>query len=219
MKTLNPCLLVSVFLLALPAGRLAAQPMSLCVENSPERQGQLGCSFIESKTLPEGLEEPLFWHIDSFASAGPARAAVGAASVAFEAGGKWWLMTIEEQSADHHGGIHEAHVGPLPLPRADRLAMQAVSARFTPGMYSLVHHHSGVEAFYVIEGEQCLETPTGALTLRKGETLAIPGGVPMRVVISGSGTRHSLAVIVHDASQPPTTRMDDENAPALVACE
>ena len=40
-------------------------------------------------------------------------------------------------------------------PRAARYAMQVNSAAFAPGMYTLVHHHSGVEAFYVLEGEQC----------------------------------------------------------------
>ena len=85
-------------------------------------------------------------------------------------------------------------------------------------MYSAVHHHSGVEAFYVIDGEQCLETPTGASTLRKGETFAVPGGVPMRLVATGSTLRRGLAVIVHDASQPPTTRMEEVMGPPLVAC-
>ena len=47
-------------------------------------------------------------------------------------------------------------------------------------MYSLAHHHSGVEAVYVLEGEACFETPDRATKLQKGATLAIPGDVPMR---------------------------------------
>lgn len=201
------------------ANAAAAQPMSLCVENSPERQGELGCTIIENKLLPDGLKEPLYWHIDSFDSIEVARAAVGPASVALEAAGMFWLLTIETQTVDHHGGRHATKVGPLPLPRADKYSMQVLSAKFTPGMYSLVHHHSGVEAVYVIEGEACYETPTSATTLRKGETLAIPGGTPMRAVVTGSTLRHVLAVIVHDAAQPSTMRMDEGTAPRLVACE
>jgi quercetin dioxygenase-like cupin family protein len=60
--------------------------------------------------------------------------------------------------------------------------MVAQSAAFMPGMYSLVHHHSGVEAVYVVEGEACFETPTRAAKLHKGETLALPGDTTANIV-------------------------------------
>jgi len=47
----------------LTANMAAAQLMPTCVENSPERRGELGCSIIENKLLPNGLKGPLFWHI------------------------------------------------------------------------------------------------------------------------------------------------------------
>jgi quercetin dioxygenase-like cupin family protein len=203
----------------LTANTAAAQLMSTCVENSPERRGEVGCSIIQSKVLPDGLKEPVFWHIDRFDSPDAARAAVGPASIAFDAAGTWWLMTIESETADHHGGRHVTQVGPLPLPRATKYAMMVQSAVFMPGMYSLIHHHSGVEAVYVIDGEACYETPTRASKLRKGETLALPGGTPMRAVVTGSKPRHVLAVIVHDAAQPSTMRMDEGTGPPLVACK
>jgi quercetin dioxygenase-like cupin family protein len=193
--------------------------MSTCAENSPERRGEIGCSVIESKVLPDGLKEPVFWHIDRFDSPASARAAVGPASIAFDAAGTWWLMTIESETADHHGGRHVTQVGPLPLLRAAKYAMMVQSAVFTPGMYSLIHHHSGVEAVYVIDGEGCYETPTGAPKLRKGDTLALPGGTLMRAVVTGSKPRHVLAVIVHDAAQPATMRMEEGSGPTLVACK
>jgi quercetin dioxygenase-like cupin family protein len=97
--------------------------------------------------------------------------------------------------------------------------MTVQSAMFMPGMYSLPHHHSGVEAIYVIEGEACYETPTRAAKLQKGETLALPGDTPMRAVVTGAARRHVLAVIVHDAAQPATTRMEDGAGPTLVRCK
>lgn len=203
----------------LTANTAAAQLMSTCVENSPERRGEIGCSIIESKVLPDGLNEPVFWHIDRFDSPDAARAAVGPASIAFDAAGTWWLMTIESETADHYGGRHVTRVGPLPLPGATKYAMMVQSAVFMPGMYSLIHHHSGVEALFVIDGEGCYETPTRAFKLRKGETLALPGGTPMRAVVTGPKPRHVLAVIVHDAAQPPTTRMEEGTGPTLVACK
>jgi quercetin dioxygenase-like cupin family protein len=201
------------------ANTAAAQPMSLCVENSPERRGDIGCSIIENKLLSDNLKEPLFWHIDSFDNIEIARKAVGSSSVAFEAAGMYWLMTIESQTSDHHGGRHIAQVGPLPLPSAQRYSMQVLSAKFTPGMYSLVHHHSGVEAVYVVEGEACYETPTRASKLRKGETVAIPADTPMRAVATGSTPRYVLAVIVHDATKPPTMRMEEGSGAQLITCK
>lgn len=211
--------IVAALLSVLTPKTAVAQLMSTCVENSPERRGEIGCSIIESKVLPDGLKEPLFWHIDRFDSLERARAAVGLASIAFEAAGTSWLMTIESQTSDHRGGQHVEQVGPLPLPKAPKYSMQVLSAAFKPGMYSLVHHHSGVEAVYVIEGEACYETPTRAYRLRKGETLAMAGGTSMRAVVSGSTLRYVLAVIVHDAAQPATMRMEDGTAPQLVACK
>jgi quercetin dioxygenase-like cupin family protein len=203
----------------LTTNTVSAQLMSTCVPDSPERRGEIGCSIIQSKPLPEGLTEPVFWHIDRFDSPDRARAAAGPASIAFDAAGTWWLMTIERETTDHHGGQHVTHVGPLPLPRATRYAMVVQSAVFLPGMYSLPHHHPGVEAVYVLEGEACYETPTRAATLRKGETLALPSDTPMRAVVTGTTRRHVLAVIVHDAAQPATMRMEDGTGPTLVRCK
>jgi hypothetical protein len=56
-----------------------------CVENSPERHGEFGCTYIADKPLPGPLEEPLFWHIDRLNSGESASAAAGPSSVAFEA--------------------------------------------------------------------------------------------------------------------------------------
>ena len=104
------------------------------------------------------------------------------------------------------------------MPEAPRYSMVVQSALFAPGMYSLAHHHSGVEAVYVVEGEACYETPARGFTLRKGETLALPAGTEMRAVVSGPTRRHVLAVIVHDAAQPATMRMEETAAPPLARC-
>jgi quercetin dioxygenase-like cupin family protein len=219
MRTTCSIMLLIWLSLSTPAPA-AAQLMSTCVENSPERRGEIGCSIIESKPLPEDIKPPLFWHIDRFDSLERARAAVGPTSIAFEAAGTAWLTTIEAESADHHGGRHVTTVGPLPLPQAQKYAMLVQSAVFTPGMYSLVHHHSGVEAVYVVEGEACFETPTRGFSLRKGETLAVPANTPMRAVVPAStARRHVLAVIVHDAAQPATMRMEEGTGPQLAMCK
>jgi quercetin dioxygenase-like cupin family protein len=196
----------------------SAQLMSTCGEDSPERRGELGCTILAVKPLPDVPPSPAFWHLDRFASLELARAAAGPTAIAFEAAGTAWLSTIESQTADHHGGMHVAQVGPLNLPSAAKRSMLIQSARFTPGMYSLDHHHSGVEAVYVVEGEGCYTTPDRAFRLKAGETLALDGGITMRAVVTGSKPRHVLAVIVYDAAQPATMRMPEGAGPPLAPC-
>jgi quercetin dioxygenase-like cupin family protein len=204
-------------LLVLVTKIAVAQLEPKCVENSPERRGEFGCSYIENKPLPETLKEPLYWHIDKFDSGEHARAAVGSAGVAFQAHGTWWLFTIESAVDNHHGGEHVTQVELPALPSAKKYAMLVYSAYIPPGLTSRVHHHSGPEAFYVVEGEQCLETEARAYPMHKGDTLVIPTGVTMQLVATGSIPRRSFAVVVYDASQAPTTRM--ENGPPLVPCK
>ncbi|HEX7696152.1 MAG TPA: cupin domain-containing protein [Candidatus Acidoferrum sp.] len=197
---------------------VSVQEEPLCVENSPERRGEIGCSIIENKPLAGNLKEPLFRHIDRFETGERARAAVGPASIAFEAHGAWWLMSIESQTESHHGGQHVTEVKLLPLPEAPKYSMVVISAYIPSGLTSRVHVHSGVEAFYVVDGEQCLETADRAFKMQKGETLVVPTGVTMRLVATGSKPRRAFAVIVYDASKPATTRMGMEKASQLVSC-
>ena len=206
---------LAVFLYATVA---LAQEEPLCVENSPERRGEVGCSIVEKKELPTSLKEPVFWHIDQFDTAGPARAAVGASSIAFEAHDSWWLMTVGPKSNEHHGGRHIAQVNLSPLPKADGYSMLVISAYIPAGMTSRVHFHSGVEAFYTVDGEQCLETKEKAFPMKKGDTLVVPTGVTMRLVATGKMPRRAFAVVVYDSSKPPVTRLPMETASELVSC-
>ena len=55
------CLIGAVMLLILTARTTSAQLEPACVENSPERRGEIGCSIVEVKPLPPTLKEPLFY--------------------------------------------------------------------------------------------------------------------------------------------------------------
>jgi quercetin dioxygenase-like cupin family protein len=196
-----------------------AQLEPACIDNSPERRGEIGCSLVENKPLPPGLKTPLLWHIDRFATEAAAKAAVGPTSVAFSAHGVAWLMTIEPAVADHHGGQHVAATSLPALPPAEKYAMLAMSAYIPSGLTSRFHHHSGVEGLFVADGQQCLETADRTHVMNKGDTLVVPAGIPMRLVATGPTPRRALAVIVYDASQPPTTRMEGETVPTLKSCK
>ena len=201
-----PC----VLFLVLVNQVVKAQEEPLCVENSPERRGGVGCSIVEKKPLPADFKEPAFWHIDRFDSGDRAQAGVGPPSIAFDAHGSWWLMSVGPESQDHHGGQHVAQVKLLPLPQASSYSMLVISAYIPPGLTSRVHMHSGVEAFYTVDGAQCLETKDRTFKMSKGDTLVVPTGVTMRLVASGTTPRRAFAVIVYDSAKPPTTRMPME---------
>ena len=213
---IKTCSVAAIFLIA--SGIAWTQEEPVCVENSPERRGEIGCSIVEKKPLPRTLNEPAFWHIDQFDSADGALKAVGPSSIAFEAHNSWWLMSVGPASDDHHGGNHVAEVNLSPLPKAEAYSMLVISAYIPAGMTSRVHFHSGVEAFYTVDGEQCLETKDKAFPMKKGDTLVVPTGITMRLVATGTKPRRAFAVIVYDSAQPPVTRLPMETASQLVSC-
>jgi hypothetical protein len=65
-------------------------------------------------------------HIDRFHSLEDAKKAAGPNSVAPEAHGGVWLMTVEGKTKDHHGGRHVALIGQLTLPAAEGYTMRPV---------------------------------------------------------------------------------------------
>ena len=95
-----------------------------------------------------------------------------------------------------------AQVNLSPLPKADAYSMLVISAYIPAGMTSRVHFHSGVEAFYTVDREQCLETKDKAFLMKKGDTKP----------------RRAFAVNVYDSSKPPVTRLPMETASQLVSC-
>ena len=195
---------------------LAQAQLLRCIPDSPERHGQPGCTIVADKRLPSAPTLPVMWHIDKFASLSAAQKASGPNSIAFEAHGSAWLYTIESEVSDHHGGEHVAAVGPLPVQPNRPYSMQVLSAYFLPGNFSIVHTHSGPEAWWVLEGEQCLETTKTTISAHAGQAAIVPEGEIMRMVATGTTPRRSLVLILHDAEKPPSTVI--QNPPPLKTC-
>jgi quercetin dioxygenase-like cupin family protein len=127
-------------------------------------------------------------------------------------------MSVASENNDHHGGEHIASVKLSPLPSAPRYAMRVLSAYIPSGMTSRVHFHSGVEAIYAVDGEQCVETAGQAIRIEKGQAAVLPTGVTMRLVAIGPTPRRGFGVIVYDSSKPSTTRLPMEKASELSSC-
>ncbi len=83
------------------------QPLVKCIEDSPELAWGGGLH-------DSGEQTP--------------KKAAGPDGVAAEAHGSVWLMTVEAQTEEHHGGRHVAWIAPLAMPAADRYSMRVQSS-------------------------------------------------------------------------------------------
>lgn len=193
------------------------QPPVKCIEDSPERRGEEGCTMLASRPLFGSVAKAVYWHIDRFDSLEAAKKAAGPDGVAAEAHGSVWLMTVEARTEEHHGGRHVTWIGPLALPAANRYSMRIASSLLTPGTTLPVHTHPGPEVFYVVAGEQCVETPEAGQHLGAGQSYVLPAGVIHRGQAIGSGVRRALSLILHDAALPASHERADP--PPLVPCK
>ena len=202
-----------------PASQRVEQnnPGVKCTENSPERRGEEGCSILTNRPLVGSIAKPLYWHVDRFDSLEAAREAAGPDGVAAEAHGGVWLMTVETQTEEHHGGRHVASIGPLTLRAAGRYSMRVQSSLLKPGSNSPVHTHPGPEVLYVVDGEQCTETPDVGHLISAGQSYIVPDGVIHRGRVTGSGARRILALNLYDAAHRVSHDLTDP--PQLASCK
>jgi hypothetical protein len=192
-----------VILFSLLAKGVTAQTKGC--EPIAQRAGrEFGCFITAREELGPLPKDSVFhWHIDAFATRAAAEAARAQRSTVVESLGRLWLFTIAEPNWRPATGQRMASVGPLPLIKADAYAAVYMEGVFRPGMRSPIHRHPGVEAWYTLEGEQCLETPQGKLVQRAGDPgVMVPGGLPMILTGTGSEVRRSLVLILQDATRP-----------------
>ena len=130
-----------------------------CVPVSERAGRELGCFITATNVLSKPPDGPLYWHLDAYPTHAEADAAKGLSGTVVESYGKVWLFTIAQSSWRAIGGEHVAEIGPLPVGTPTKLTAVYMEATFMPGMQSVVHRHSGPEAWYLLSGEQCLETP------------------------------------------------------------
>jgi hypothetical protein len=197
--------------IALLVATSAAAQNETCVPVAQRAAREYGC-FITAReelgALPR--DSALYWHIDAFTTQAAAEAANAQRSTVVRSLGRTWLFTIAEEGWRPAGGERIAVAGPLPLVDADTYAAVYMEGVFQPGMHSGVHRHPGVEVWYTVEGEQCLETPLGKLVQRAGAPgVMVRGGVPMILTGTGTSVRRSLVLILQDAAKPRSVPATD----------
>lgn len=224
MKPANITLIILLFFFSCSTSRnstdvkrVEERPPVKCLENSPERRGEEGCTILANRPLLGTFTDSFYWHIDRFESLELAKKVPGPNNVAAEAHGSFWLMTLEARAEDHHGGHHVAWIGPLTLPAGDSFAMRVQSSLLLPGARTPAHTHPGPEVVYVVDGEQCMEMPGAGLRLSAGQFYVVPGGVIHRGRVIGERPRRVLALNLYDAAHP--TSHDLDHPQVLASCK
>jgi hypothetical protein len=108
----------------------------------------------------------------------------GASGTVVESFEKVWLYTIAESEWRASIGEHIATIGPLPISAGKQYTARYMEAVFPPGMRASIHRHSGPEAWYLVSGTQCLETPEGITMARTCEGAVVPERPPMALQAS-----------------------------------
>ena len=176
-------------------------------DDLPARQKRpdFGCFNIASEAGLQFPKRQVYGHLRTYVDRASAEAAKSATGIVVEQDGQVWLSEFGLRNLVVGGGKHMAVVGPLQLPDAKSFTAVLSSGVMRPGESSRVHTHPGPERWYMIAGEQCLETPAGANRAKAGETLTVPPAVPMQLHITGTELRKSLVQVIHDSSAPRGT--------------
>lgn len=187
----------------------ATPPPGACELPAAQRTQEVGCYLTAMEplgTLPAG---PVFWHVYQYPSRAAAQADAARRSTIVEAFGRVMLYAIAEEGWRPPSGERIAVIGPLAHESGSEYTARYIEGVFTPGMQTRVHRHSGVEAWYVLDGAQCLETPDDVIVVRAGENATVAGGQPMVLTGIGGGVRRSIALVLHPSSEPWITPAND----------
>ena len=173
-----------------------------CVDvPSGTKRPEFGCFNVGVATGLHFTEASVYWHLRAFPSRKAAEAVKSASGIVVQEDGRAWLSEFGPRNTVVRGGEAIAVVGPLELPAAKSYAAVLSYAVMRPGDNSRVHTHPGPEGWYVIAGEQCLETPDGATKAGAGRTMTVRSNIPMELNVTGKTIRRAFALVIHDSAQ------------------
>jgi hypothetical protein len=176
--------------------------VATCVDVKLDQpRAKFGCFTVAVARGLQFQQQQVYWYLRAYPDREQAEAAKSARGTVVDADGEFWLSELGE-SATPPSPAATAVVGPLQLPRANSYDADISYAVMRPGDRSRVHSHAGPEGWYILEGEQCLETPKGARWAGAGRTMTVEGELPMELSVTGTSVRRSLVVIVHPSNTP-----------------
>ncbi len=173
-----------------------------CVDVSAgETRPEFGCFNVGTVARLQFSQPTVYWHLSTFESRRAADEAKSATGLVVEEDGRVWLSEFGPRNGTPRGGEVIAIIGPLQLPLAKSYSAVLSYAVMRPGDKSRVHTHPGPEGWYVLAGEQCLETPAGTSKARAGGVMTVPPNIPMQLNVTGTALRRAFALVIHDSNQ------------------
>ena len=167
-----------------------------------EKRPDFGCFNVGTASGLHFSAAGVYWHLYRFPSLQAAQAVKSSSGIIVEEDGGVWLSEFGSRDSASRGGERIAVIGPLHLVAAESYMAVLSYAVMRPGDTSRVHTHPGPEAWYVLAGEQCLDTPARAIRARAGETMTVEPNIPMELVVTGTVVRRAFALVIHDATMP-----------------
>lgn len=205
----------ALWLLALAVTRpVHGQVPGDCETPVTQRVRPEGCYVVASVALGSLPRGPLYWHLYNYPTAAAAR---GPRSTVVSSFGRIWLYAIAPGGWHPPGGRRVAVIGPLPLDSTRQYTARYMEAITTRGMQSRVHRHPGPEAWYLLAGTQCLETPEGITRARAGHTAFIRGGPPLLLTTVSDTPRRAVLLVLHDSARPWVEMVTDWQPKRLCA--
>ena len=180
----------------------APKPASAQCKPVSERTQDVGCWILATQAAGRLAEATIFWHLDTYPTRAAAESAKGPRGVVLEALGSIWLSSLQPAGWRPTGGIRVAEIGPLSVNTGAEYTAQYMEGIFRPGMTTEAHYHPGPEALYTTAGEICFETPHGKIVGRAGEGTIMQAAQPHTLTATGTDLRRSLALVLHEKSQP-----------------
>lgn len=190
-----------LFAAALAASDTPPVP-GLCSAPVPANADTAGC-YQTNQLDVEGAPPTVYWQIYEYKRPEEAEAEARRhtwAAVA-RAHSRIWLYVLSGAAEPIAGGRRQAVIGPLATP-SGAVTAHFSEAIFPPGMRTRVHSHPGPEAFYIVEGEQCMETPTDKRKIGAGGTYVVASGPHLQAAPRG---RRNLVLILAPRGQPFVT--------------
>lgn len=172
-----------------------------CSEPASANAGRPGCYMAAEITI-ESPPARIYWIAYSFPTATAAAAAARAHkwSAMTQSHGLYWAHVLAPQEVRLVGGIRRAVVGPMALAAGRPIRARFIESFFLPGMRTSVHSHPGPEGFYVLDGVQCMDLPSGARQLGTGETMIVPArSIHFQSAPKG---RRNVAVVLYPPDEP-----------------
>lgn len=171
-----------------------------CTAPAAANVGSPGC-YLSVEVPIEAAPGVLYWHISRFGDEAAARAEAGLHQWAtvVTAHGRVFLYVLSGRPDEPVKGEALHRAGPFALAEGKPVVARFMESWFPPGMKTRVHSHPGPEAFYVIEGEQCVETPEDRHLIGAGESYIVRQGPHLQAAPKG---RRSVVLILAAADMP-----------------